>query len=147
MQPRIDLITLGVPDLDAARRFYVDGLGWAPLLEVAGEVCFIQVGHSRVLALWGAEELTADARGGPPPTAPRGAGVAFAQNVGSAAEVDAVMADAQAAGASVLKPAQDTEWGGYHGYFADPAGFLWEVAHNPTFRIDADGRVHMGAEG
>jgi catechol 2,3-dioxygenase-like lactoylglutathione lyase family enzyme len=144
MDPRIDLITLGVGDLDQARRFYVDGLGWEPLLEVAGEVYFIQVGHSRVLALFGADDLVADMGGGPPADAPRGAGVTLAQIVGSVPEVGELIARAEAAGATVIKPAQDTEWGGHHGYFADPSGFVWEIAYNPGFHVDADGRVRMG---
>lgn len=144
MEPRIDLITLGVPDLEQARRFYIDGLGWEPLLEVEGEVSFLQVGHSRVLALFGAQDLVEDIGAGPPADAPRGAGVTLAQIVDSVAEVAEVVARAEAAGATVLKPAQATSWGGHHGYFADPAGFVWEVAHNPGFRVDADGAVRMG---
>src|SRR5215217_217615 len=144
MQPRIDLITLGVPDLEQARRFYVDGLGWEPILEVAGEVTFIQIGHSRVLALFGAQDLVEDIGGGPPADAPRGAGVTLAQIVDSVPEVGEVIVRAEAAGATVLKPAQDAFWGGHHGYFADPAGFVWEIAYNPGFRIDADGGVRMG---
>jgi catechol 2,3-dioxygenase-like lactoylglutathione lyase family enzyme len=144
MQPRIDLITLGVPDLEQARRFYVDGLGWEPILEVAGEVTFIQIGHSRVLALFGAQDLVEDIGGGPPADAPRGAGVTLAQIVDTVPEVAEVIARAEAAGATVLKPAQDAFWGGHHGYFADPAGFVWEIAYNPGFRIDADGGVRMG---
>jgi catechol 2,3-dioxygenase-like lactoylglutathione lyase family enzyme len=144
MEPRIDLITLGVPDLEAARRFYVGGLGWEPLLEVAGDVCFLQVGHGRVLSLYGADDLVADMGGGPPSDAARGAGVTLAQIVGSVAEVGEVIARAEAAGATVIKPAQDAEWGGHHGYFADPSGFVWEIAYNPGFRVDADGRVRMG---
>jgi catechol 2,3-dioxygenase-like lactoylglutathione lyase family enzyme len=144
MQPRIDLITLGVPDLEQARRFYIDGLGWEPLLEVAGEVTFIQIGHSRVLALFGAQDLVEDIGGGPPADAARGAGVTLAQIVDSAPAVAEVVARAEAAGATVLKPAQDTSWGGHHGYFADPAGFMWEIAYNPGFRVGGDGSVRMG---
>src|SRR3954451_4287857 len=145
MEPCIDLLTLGVPDLDAARRFYLDGLGWEPVLEVPGEVTFVQVGHSRMLALFGAQYLVDDIGGGPPADAPRGAGVTLAQIVDDVPEVAAVIARAEAAGGTVLKPAQDAFWGGHHGYFADPAGFVWEVAYNPGFRVDADGRVRMGA--
>jgi catechol 2,3-dioxygenase-like lactoylglutathione lyase family enzyme len=145
MHPRIDLITLGVPDLDEARRFYLDGLGWEPVLEVAGEVSFIQVGHGRVLALFGADDLVDDIGGGPAADAPRGAGVTLAQIVDAVPEVAEAMARAEAAGATVLKPAQDASWGGHHGYFADPSGFVWEIAYNPGFRVDAEGRVRMGA--
>jgi catechol 2,3-dioxygenase-like lactoylglutathione lyase family enzyme len=145
MQPRIDLITIGVPDLDEARRFYGDGLGWEPLLDVPGEVVFLQVGHGRVLALFGAQDLVEDIGDGPPADAPRGAGVTLAQIVATVPEVAEVIARAEAAGATVLKPAQATSWGGHHGYFADPSGFVWEIAYNPGFRVDADGRVRMGA--
>ena len=145
MQPRIDLITIGVPDLDEARRFYRDGLGWEPLLDVPGEVVFLQVGHGRVLALFGAQDLVEDIGGGPPADTPRGAGVTLAQIVDTVPEVAEVIASAEAAGATVLKPAQATSWGGHHGYFADPSGFVWEIAYNPGFRVDADGRVRMGA--
>jgi catechol 2,3-dioxygenase-like lactoylglutathione lyase family enzyme len=145
MEPRIDLITLGVPDLEQARRFYLDGLGWEPILEVAGEVTFIQIGHGLVLALFGADDLSTDMVGaGPPADAPRGAGVTLAQIVGSVPEVAEVIARAEAAGGTVIKPAQAAEWGGHHGYFADPGGFVWEIAYNPGFRVDADGRVRMG---
>jgi uncharacterized protein len=144
MEPRIDLITLGVPDLERARRFYLDGLGWEPILEVAGEVTFIQIGHSRVLALFGAGDLVQDIGAGPPADAPRGAGVTLAQIVDSVPEVAEVVTRAEAAGATVLKPAQATFWGGHHAYFADPAGFVWEIAYNSGFRVDADGTVRMG---
>jgi catechol 2,3-dioxygenase-like lactoylglutathione lyase family enzyme len=144
MEPRIDLITIGVPDLDEAHRFYCDGLGWEPLLDVPGEVVFLQVGHGRVLALFGAQDLVEDIGAGPPADAPRGAGVTLAQIVGSVPEVAEAIARAEAAGATVLKPAQDTSWGGHHGYFADPAGFVWEIAFNPGFRVDAEGGVRMG---
>jgi uncharacterized protein len=148
MQPRLDVLTLGVPDLDAARRFYVDGLGWEPLLEVPGEIVFVQVGHGRLLALWRADALETDifgdaARGGHPPP---GAGVSLGHNVDSEDEVRRVVERAAAAGATVLKPPQRaTEFGGYHGYFADPAGFRWDVVHNPGFSVDGDGRVRLGA--
>jgi uncharacterized protein len=144
---RLSIVTVGVADVAAARRFYVDGLGWAPLLEIAGEVTFVQVGHSRVLALFGAQDLAEDIGGGPPADAPRGAGVTLAQIVDDVPEVAAVIARAEAAGGTVLKPAQDAFWGGHHGYFADPAGFVWEIAYNPGFRVEADGRVRMGAVG
>jgi uncharacterized protein len=138
MEQRLDMISLGVPDLDAARRFYVDGLGWEPTLEVPGDVVFIRVGHSRLIALWGAADMAADIGVEVSPDTPR---ITLAQNVGSPEEVDAVIADAQAAGATVVKPGQRAVWGGYQGYFADPAGFIWEVAHNPNLTYAADGSV------
>jgi hypothetical protein len=145
MEARLDILTLGVPDLDAAHRFYVDGLGWEPALVVEGEVVFIQVGHGRLLALFGASDLEKDAGGaklGDAASAP----LSLAHNVGSPEEVSRIMEQAEAAGATILKPAQRAFWGGFHGYFADPAGFRWEIAHNPNFRVEPDGRVLIGAD-
>lgn len=141
MEQRLSLVTLGVPDLDAARRFYLEWLGWTPVLDVAGAVTFIQVAPGVLLSLYGAEELAADVGDGRAPAAP--GAVTLAHNVGSPAEVDAALAAAERAGATIVKPAQRAAWGGYHGYFADPAGHLWEVAHNPGFVVDDDGSVRM----
>ena len=142
MEPRLSLITLGVPDVARARAFYVDGLGWQPLFEVPGEVVFIQVGHGLTLSLFGAAALARDVDpdgAGVPAAAP--AGVTLAHNVGSEAEVDTALADAVRAGGRLVKEARRAEWGGYHGYFADPAGTLWEVAFNPSWSVAADGAV------
>lgn len=143
MDPRIDLITLGVPDLEAARRFYVEGLGWPTVLEIPGEFVLIQAGHSRALGLFGADELEADI-GAPPPDGAPGLGVTLAQVVESEDAVTAVVERAVAAGATVLKEPQRAFWGGFHAYFADPAGFRWEIAHNANWRVEEDGRVGMG---
>jgi hypothetical protein len=143
MEPRVTFITLGVDDLDAARRFYVDGLGWTPTFEVAGEVVFIQVGPGLLLALWGAADLDADS-GGPPGRGSGPGSFALAHNVDSDDAVVGVLAAAAAAGATILKPAQRADFGGFHGYFADPSGFRWEVAHNPGWAIAPDGRVSLG---
>lgn len=97
-----------------------------------------------MLALFGAHDLAEDIGGGPPAHAPRGAGVTLAQIVETVPEVAEVIARAEAAGATVIKPAQDTHWGGHHGYFADPSGFVWEIASNPGWRVEVDGRVRMG---
>jgi catechol 2,3-dioxygenase-like lactoylglutathione lyase family enzyme len=145
MQPRLDMVTLGVPDLEEARRFYVEGLGWEPVLVVPDEVVFLQVGPGRLLSLFGAESLEKDMGGGPSAGDPRGAGVTLAQIVETIPEVGEVLARAEKAGGTVIKPAQDADWGGHHGYFADPAGFVWEIAYNPGFMVDPDGRVRMGA--
>ena len=139
MEPRISLITLGVRDLDRALRFYRDGLGWpVSSASVAGEVVFFG-SRGAVLALYPRDLLAADAH--LPPDGSGFGGVAFAQNVRERAEVDAILAQAAAAGGSILKPAEDAEWGGYHGYFADPDGYPWEIAWNPGFPMRPDGSI------
>lgn len=129
MDPRISVVTLAVRDLAASRRFYLDGLGWAAVVDVPGEVVMVQVGEHVVLSLWGEAAFVAEV--GP---VVRGEGVpplTLAHNVATTEEVDAVLAAARAAGASPVSEGQQREWGGYTGYFADPDGFRWEVAYNP----------------
>jgi catechol 2,3-dioxygenase-like lactoylglutathione lyase family enzyme len=145
MEQRVDIITLGVPDLDAARRFYVDGLGWTPALDVPGDVIFLQVGHGRLLALWNVVNMAAELGVSPETLGPGGA--SLAHNVGSPEEVEQVIEDARAAGGTVLRPAQQASWGGRQGYFADPAGFVWEIAHNPGLIFAEDGGVRFAAVG
>ncbi len=148
MKQRVDFITLGVPDLAAARRFYVEGLGWEPTLEVEGEVVFIQVAPGQLLGLWWADKLEADAGSGAgaPPQQWRGTGFVLSHNVDSDEEVGRMLDAAAAAGATILRPAERSpDFGGVHGHFADPAGFRWEVAHNPGWRVDPDGRVRLGS--
>lgn len=138
MEQRISLITLGVADVARSRRFYVDGLGWRASSAGNEHVVFIDAGGV-VLGLYGREALAEDMR---VPAEGRGfAGFSLAHNVRSREEVDRVIETARAAGATVLKPAQEAFWGGYSGYFADPDGHPWEVAHNPYFPLDAAGRV------
>lgn len=136
---RLSVITLGVDDLTVARRFYVDGLGWEPTLDVPGEVAFIQVAPGVLLALWRREAMAADA--GVPVTA--GDAVELAHNVDSEPEVTAFLERAAAAGATIVKPAARASWGGFHGLFIDPSGFRWEVAHNPGLVVDPDGTVRF----
>ena len=140
MEQRVHFITLGVSDLAAARRFYVEGLDWRPTFEVEGEVVFIQVGPGLLLSLWGAESMQEDI--GHPVT--QGSSVTFAHNVDTDDDVQRVLADAEAAGATILKPAQRAFFGGVQGYFEDPQGFRWEVAHNPGWGVDPDGTVRIG---
>jgi catechol 2,3-dioxygenase-like lactoylglutathione lyase family enzyme len=140
MEQRISLITLGVTDLVRSRRFYEQGLGWRPGF-VSDEVVFFQAG-GLVLALFSRAALAADA--GLPGIERGGDGIALAHNVRTRAEVDAVLAEAAAAGAAILRPAEDAAWGGYSGYFADPDGHPWEVAWNPHWTIEADGSVRLG---
>ncbi|MGY1632721.1 VOC family protein [Geodermatophilus sp. SYSU D01186] len=140
MQPRVSLVTLGVTDLDASRRFYVDGLGWRPVLD-AGESFFIQVGAGLLLALYDRELLARDAgtARGPVPPPP----IALAHNVGSEAEVDRVVAEMAAAGGEVVAAPARASWGGYTAHVADPDGFRWEIAHNPGLVVDPDGTVRF----
>ncbi len=139
MEQRLSLVTLGVADLDRSRRFY-EALGWRRGNKDAGVVFFQLPGM--ILALWSRAALAEDA--GVADTGGFG-GVALAYNARSKADVDAVLAEAKAAGAHVLKPAKDTFWGGYSGYFADPDGHPWEVAWNPHWSFDEDGGVRLPA--
>ena len=129
MDQRISFVTLAVRDLDASRRFYLDGLGWSAAVDVPGEVLMVQVGERVMLSLW--DEHAFEAEVGP---VARGEGVApltLAHNVATVEEVDDVLETARAAGASTVSTPERREWGGYTGYFADPDGFRWEVAYNP----------------
>jgi len=139
MKARVSFITLGVDDLPRALRFYRDGLGLATEGIVGqefehGAVAFFDMQPGLRLALWPRASLARDS--GLPAGRPNPADFALAHNVASRAEVDAVMAQAGAAGATLVKPAQDTFWGGYAGYFQDPDGHLWEVAWNPQSVLD-----------
>jgi uncharacterized protein len=137
MRPSISLLTLGVRDLSRARGFY-QKLGWELSSASNESVCFFR-GNNIVLALFGWDALAEDAM---VPAEGQGfRGVTLAQNVGSKAEVERVLAEAKAAGADIVKPAQDVFWGGYNGYFKDPDGHLWEVAWNPGFPLNEDGTV------
>ena len=134
MKPRITLVTLGVDDLERAVAFYRDGLGLATKGIVGAEVengavAFFALDGGLKLALWPRRSLAADAGLALQP--PSATDFSLAHNVGSAQEVDAVMRQAANAGATIVKPAQPTFYGGYAGYFQDPDGHLWEVAFNP----------------
>ncbi len=136
MKPRLSLVTLGVADLSRALRFYRDGLGWPTTAADGDGVAFFNLGGV-VLSLYPREKLAEDVM-----VAPSGsgfAGITLAHNVASEAEVDEVLRTVAALGATIVKPAQKVFWGGYSGYFADPDGHLWEVAHNPFWKVDADG--------
>ena len=130
MNPHVAVITLGVRDLKRARMFYGDGLGWPIEQEDYNWVCFSLGGGSSALALYPWDELAEDAQVAPDGTGFRG--VTLAHNVRSAARVEEILAEAERAGAKIVKPAQRTSWGGYGGYFADPDGYLWEVATGAT---------------
>ncbi|MBO3662078.1 VOC family protein [Microbacterium stercoris] len=128
MDQRLSFLTLVVADVEASARFYVDGLGWKPELHAAGEVLMLRMGERIILSLWdrnaAEHEIGPVQSGGTPP-------VTLAHNLATQAEVDAVIAEARAAGAQIVAEPRSREWGGYSGYFADPDGYRWEVAHNP----------------
>lgn len=125
------MITLGVRDLEQSVRFYVQGLG-LPRMDSPPEVAFFTLNGSW-LGLYGRESLAEDV--GVSADGSGFAGFTIAHNVNSDAEVDELLAQAVAAGAKLVKPAKHVFWGGYSGYFADPDGYLWEVAHNPHFWV------------
>jgi hypothetical protein len=139
MEQRVSAITLGVADIDRSRRFYEDGLGWRRG-NANPHVVFFQL-PGAILSLWSRPALAEDA--GVNEGAGGFSGTTLAHNCRSREEVDRVLAEAGAAGAKITKPAADTFWGGYSGYFADPDGHLWEVAWNPHWSLDAEGRVSL----
>ncbi len=131
MKPRISMITLGVNDLEKSVKFYNEGLGF-PKMDSSPEVAFFTLNGSW-LGLYGREALAEDAMVSSDGNGFNG--FTLAHNVASEAEVDQVIEQALSAGATLAKPAQKVFWGGYSGYFKDPDGYLWEVAHNPLFWI------------
>ena len=137
MDQRVSFITLGVEDLARSKEFY-EGLGWKASQASRESIVFFDL-NGVVLGLFGRNALAEDA--GVHDGAPGFSAVTLACNQRSEAEVDAVMKEAEAAGATILTQAEKVFWGGYRGYFADPDGHLWEVAFNPFAPIDAEGRV------
>jgi predicted lactoylglutathione lyase len=136
----ISLITLGVADVGKSTAFY-ERLGFVKSKAASQEsVSFFQAGPL-VLALWGRDAQRDDAEAAAVWTG--NGGIVVAQNVASEDAVDVMMARAEASGARVLKPAAKTFWGGYDGYFADPDGHVWEIAFNPFWELDEDGRVKL----
>jgi catechol 2,3-dioxygenase-like lactoylglutathione lyase family enzyme len=129
MEQRISFVTLAVRDLARSRRFYVDGLGWTPELEVPGEVLMFRAGDRLVLSLWDRSAFAQEV-GGPVLDGPGVVPMTMSHNVGTASEVRDVLALARDAGGPVWGPVE-RDWGGFSGYFADPDGFRWEVAWNP----------------
>jgi catechol 2,3-dioxygenase-like lactoylglutathione lyase family enzyme len=129
MEQRISLVTFGVRDLARARSFY-EALGWRGAQQPDGEIAFFQAG-GMVFGLW-----TALGGHGAP-------GIELAHNVRSPEEVDALLAAAERAGGTIARSAASAEWGGYSGAFADPDGYVWEVAHNPDWVIADDGSVQL----
>jgi catechol 2,3-dioxygenase-like lactoylglutathione lyase family enzyme len=138
VEQRLTLVTLGVADLARARAFY-EALGWKTGAEPDDDVVFFQAGPM-VLSLWSRDALAEDSG-----VTDGGAwgGITLAHNVGSPEEVDTVMAEAKAAGATVGREAAATFWGGYSGVFLDPDGHAWEVAHNPHWTLSDDGSLSL----
>ena len=145
MEPRLSIVTLGVADLERATAFYTR-LGFERSLASSAQVTFLRAGGV-IISLFGRSDLAQDAgvpAGTPGIESASGfSGIALAHNVRSDGEVDDVLAEAVAAGARLLKPGQRVFWGGYSGYFADPDGHLWEVAHNPFFPLDHQGAIQI----
>jgi uncharacterized protein len=133
MEARISIITLGVTDLPLSVRFYRDGLNLPLVHEDVDDIAFFNLGGIR-LALYPRHLLAEDAC--LPSEGSGFSGITLAHNVRSKTEVAPLLAQAEAAGATILKPAQDVFWGGHSGYFADPDGHLWEVAWNPYFKVE-----------
>jgi uncharacterized glyoxalase superfamily protein PhnB len=140
MEQRLSLVTLGVEDLARSRSFY-EGLGWVTRAGAGDEVVFFEVG-GMVVALWARDQLAEDSgvedAGG-------WGGITLAHNVRSPAEVDGVISEARAAGATIAREGAETFWGGYSGVFIDPDGHPWEVAHNPRWQLAEDGSVSLPA--
>lgn len=134
MDQRVTLITFGVADVTRARAFY-EQIGWKASSESNEQVVFFKAG-STVFGLFGQEMLSAESgvSGTPAP-----GGVTLACNMRSREEVDATLAEVEAAGASITRPAAETPWGGYVGYFTDPDGHAWEVTHAPMLTLSDDG--------
>jgi uncharacterized protein len=142
VEQRLSLVTLGVGDLARARGFY-EALGWQTGAAPDDDVVFFQAG-CMIVALWGRDQLAEDSAvvdgGG-------WGGVTLAYNVSSPAEVDAVIEEARAAGATIGREPAATFWGGYSAIFVDPEGHPWEVAHNPHWTLGADGSISLRSAG
>jgi catechol 2,3-dioxygenase-like lactoylglutathione lyase family enzyme len=139
MEQRLSLVTLGVADLARARAFY-EALGWRTGAAPADDVVFFQAG-GMIVALWDRARLAEDSGIANDPGG--WGGITLAYNCASPAAVDAVIAEAEAAGAQIPRHGAETFWGGYSGVFLDPDGHPWEVAHNPHWTIHPDGTVTL----
>jgi len=139
MEPRLSIVCLGVADLERSLRFYRDGLGLPTTRKAEDGIVFFQL-QGTILELYPYSELAADVGPGWDVPRSRFSGITIAHNVRTKAEVDAVMTAAKAAGGTIEKPAADTFWGGYSGYFSDPDGYLWEVAWG-AFEFNEDGSL------
>jgi uncharacterized protein len=140
---QVHFTTLATADLDAARRFYVEGLGWRPLLDVPDEIVFFQVAPGTVLAFFEAGKFAQDLGRGP--ARPEVSGLTLAHNVADRDAVRGLVDAMVAAGGTVLTPPEEGAFGGvFHALVADPNGVVWEVGHNPGWSVEADGTVRIG---
>jgi uncharacterized protein len=142
MEPRISIITLGVTDFVRSLRFYRDGLGWPTRATETSEIAFFNTIGAR-FAIYPLEKLAEDISPALTPARSGFSGITLAHNVRTREEVAAVLAQAEAAGACIVKPGQDAFWGGHSGYFTDPDGYYWEVAFAPGFQFAADGSLML----
>jgi uncharacterized protein len=142
VKQQIHFLTFATADLDAARRFYVEGLQWTPLLDVPDEIIFFQVAPGLVLGLFDSDKFVRDLAGQLTDTGV--SGVTLAHNVESPDAVRSTVDAMVSAGGAILKPAQPGEFGGiFHAHVRDPNGIIWEIGHNPGWRIDDDGTVSL----
>jgi len=140
--PEITAITLGVRDVERSRAFYVDGLGFRSVLDVPGEISFVQCAPGQLLALWVVTQMPTEygdvAHGASAPP------LSLGHTVAAVADVQRLYAAALAAGATSVAAPTEREWGGVSACVADPDGFRWDFVYNPNFRVDPDGTVHLG---
>ncbi|MCP2031896.1 catechol 2,3-dioxygenase-like lactoylglutathione lyase family enzyme [Okibacterium sp. HSC-33S16] len=141
MDSRVHFITVATADLDAARHFYQEGLGWEPLVDVPDEILFFQIGPGLTLGLYDARTFTNDLLA---PGTAQPSGFTLSHNVDSATLVDETIERLLAAGATLVTKPQFAAFGGYHGHVADPNGIVWEIAHNPAWSVDETGAVLLG---
>lgn len=143
MDQRLHFVTVATADLDAARGFYTDGLRWTPLFDAPGEIVFYQVAPGMVLGLFDAAKFDQDL--GREAMTRAVSGLTLSHNVDTRDAVTTTMAALRAAGGTIVTPAREAEFGGaFRGHVADPNGIIWEIAHNPGWRVDEDGVVHLG---
>ena len=142
MKQQLNFLTFATADLDAARRFYGDGLGWTPLMDVEGEILFFQVAPGLLLGLFDADKFNQDLATGTDLS--QVSGVTLSHNVNGRAEVEELVRSMTAAGGTVLKHPSESAFGGiFHAHVTDPNGIIWEIAHNPGWHVDEDGTVSL----